>query len=156
MLQCGAVCLSVLKHNAVCCSVLQCVAVCYSVLKHVTACCSALQCIAVRCRVLQCVAVSCKSVAAVCAQRALCWIGQLRVLPCVAVRCSVLQHVAEIVHFHTQCVRNEMPMIVRVARRNSSVLQCDAVCCSALQCVTTFGILFLCAGATASRGSEHD
>jgi len=37
--------------------VLQCVAVCCSVLQRVAVCCSALQCAALRCSVLQCVAV---------------------------------------------------------------------------------------------------
>ena len=49
MLQCVAVCCSVLQCVAACCSVLQCVAVC----------CSVLQCVAVRCSMLQCVAVCC-------------------------------------------------------------------------------------------------
>jgi len=38
--------------------VLQCVAVCCSVLQRVAVCCSVLQCVAVCCGVLQCVAVS--------------------------------------------------------------------------------------------------
>ena len=38
---------------------LQCVAVCYSVLQCVAVCCSVLQCVAVCCSVLQCVAVCC-------------------------------------------------------------------------------------------------
>jgi len=52
MLQCVAVCCSVVQCIAVYCSVLQCFAVCFM-------CCSALQCIAVCCSVLQCVAVHC-------------------------------------------------------------------------------------------------
>ena len=55
MLQCAAVCCSVLQCVAVCCSVLQCVAVCCSVLQCVAVCCSVLQCVAVCCSVLQCV-----------------------------------------------------------------------------------------------------
>jgi len=64
LLQCVAVCCSVLQRVAVsfcdrnrlcvedapvavCCSVLQCVAVCCSVLQRVTVCCSVLQCVAV-------------------------------------------------------------------------------------------------------------
>jgi len=43
MLQCVAVCCSVLQCVAVCCSVLQCLAVCYSVMQYVAACCSLLQ-----------------------------------------------------------------------------------------------------------------
>ena len=58
MLQCVAVCCSVLQRVAVCCSVLQCVAVCCSMLQCVAARCSVLQCVAVCRSVLQCVAVS--------------------------------------------------------------------------------------------------
>ena len=67
MLQCVAVCCSVLQCDAmrcsvvqcivVWCSVMQCAAVCYSVLQCVAVCCSVLQCVAVCCSVLQCVAV---------------------------------------------------------------------------------------------------
>jgi len=46
MLQCVAVCCSVLQYVAVCCSVLQYVAVCCSVLQY-AAYCSVLQCVAV-------------------------------------------------------------------------------------------------------------
>jgi len=73
VLQCVAVCYSVLQRVAACCSVLQCVAVCCSVLQRVAACCSVFQCVAV-CSVLQCVA------------------GCCIVLQCVAVRCSALQY----------------------------------------------------------------
>ena len=81
MLQCVAVCCSVLQCDAVCCSVLQgvagycsvmqCVAVSMWVnepLEHVQdvnpwslilACCNMLQCVAVCCRILQCVVVCC-------------------------------------------------------------------------------------------------
>ena len=59
MLQCVAVCCSVLQCAAVCCSVLQCVAVCCSVLQCAAVCLSVLQCVAVCCSVLQCVAVCC-------------------------------------------------------------------------------------------------
>ena len=45
MLQCAAVCCSVLQCVAVCCSVLQSVAVCCSVLQSAAACCSVLQCV---------------------------------------------------------------------------------------------------------------
>ena len=45
MLQCVAVCCSVLQSVAVCCSVLQCVAVCCSVLQCVAVCSSMLQCV---------------------------------------------------------------------------------------------------------------
>ena len=57
MLQCVAVCCSVLQCIAVCCSVLQCVAVCCSVFQCVAVCCSVLQCVPVCCSVSQCVAV---------------------------------------------------------------------------------------------------
>jgi len=56
VLQCVAVCCSVLLCVAVCCSVLQCIAVCCSVLQCVAVCCSVLQCIAVCCSVLHRVA----------------------------------------------------------------------------------------------------
>ena len=59
MLQCAAVCCSVLQCAAVCCSVLQCAAVCCSVLQCAAVCCSVLQCAAVCCSVLQCAAVFC-------------------------------------------------------------------------------------------------
>ena len=59
LLQCVAVCCSMLQYVAVCCSVLQCVAVRCSVLQCVAMCCSVLQCVAVCCSVLQCVAVCC-------------------------------------------------------------------------------------------------
>jgi len=45
-----------LQCVAVCCSVLKCVAVCCKVLQDVAVCCSVLQCVAVCCGVLQCVA----------------------------------------------------------------------------------------------------
>ena len=108
MLQCDAVCCSVLQCVAVCCSVLQCVAVrCIrcrpgcQILSvtyeprpaHDSLHC-ALQCVAVRCSALQCVAVRCSA------------------LQCVVVRCSTLQYVA------VRC----------------SALQCAAVRCSVLQC----------------------
>jgi len=48
---------SVLQCVAMCCSVLQCVAMCCSVLQCIAVCCSVLQCVAVCCSVLQCIAV---------------------------------------------------------------------------------------------------
>ena len=60
VLQRVVVCCSILQSNAVCCSVLQCVAVCCSVLQCTAVCCSVLQCVAVCCSVLQCVAVCCR------------------------------------------------------------------------------------------------
>jgi len=57
VMQCVAVCCSVLQCAlqcvAVCCNVLQCVAVCCSVLQCVAVCCSVRQCVAVCCSVLQ-------------------------------------------------------------------------------------------------------
>ena len=58
MLQCVAVCCSVLQCLAVSCSVLHCNAVCARVCYSLVAvCCSALQCVAVRRSASQCVAV---------------------------------------------------------------------------------------------------
>ena len=59
MLQCVAVCCSVLQRVVVCCSVLQCVEVCCSVLQRVVVCYSLLQCVAVCCSVLQYVTACC-------------------------------------------------------------------------------------------------
>ena len=49
----------VLQCVAVCCSILQYFAVFYSVLQCVAVCCRVLQCFTVRCSVLQCIAVCC-------------------------------------------------------------------------------------------------
>jgi len=97
VLQCIAVCCSVLQCADVFCSSLQCIAVCCSVLQCVAVCCSVLQCVpisfvggkshhsVVYCNVLQhCVAECCivlQCVAALCC----------RVLHCVVVCCSVSQ-----------------------------------------------------------------
>ena len=105
MLQCVAVCCSVLQCGAVCCSVLQCGAVCCSVLQCVAVCCSVLQCVAVCCSVLQCAAVCCN------------------VLKRVAVCCHALQ-----------CVAGCCRVLQGVAARYSVMLQCVAICCSVLQC----------------------
>jgi len=79
VLQCVAVCCSVLQRVAACCSVLQCVdtktiavhigvcvvhvlrcvAVCCSASQRVAVCCSMVQCDAVCCSVLQCLAACC-------------------------------------------------------------------------------------------------
>jgi len=64
VMKCDAVHRSVLQCNAACCSVLQYVAVCCSVLQCIAACYSVLQCGAVYCSVLQCVAVCCTSLPA--------------------------------------------------------------------------------------------
>jgi len=75
MLQCVAVCCSVLQSVAVCRIMWRCIAVCCSVLQLlyetalrelyiymlqcVAVCCNALQCVAVGCSALQCAAVCC-------------------------------------------------------------------------------------------------
>jgi len=59
VLQCVAVCCSLLQCVAVCCSVSQCVAVRCSVVQCVAVCCCVLQCVAACCSVLQCNAVCC-------------------------------------------------------------------------------------------------
>jgi len=100
------------SHLSVCCSVLQCVAVCCSVLQCVAVCCSALQCAAVCWSVLECAGVCCSVLQCV----------AVRVLPCVAVCCSVLQCIA---------VCCNMLSCVAVC---CSVLQCAVVCCIVLQC----------------------
>ena len=75
MLQCVAVCCSVLQCVAVCCSATkgillvtasfsglqQCVAVCCTALQCVAVCCSVLHCVAVFCSALQCVAMWCST-----------------------------------------------------------------------------------------------
>ena len=114
MLQCVAVCCSVVQCVAVCCSVLQCVAVC----------CSVLQCVAVRRMrketmrrnqlahiVLQCVAVCCSA------------------LQCVAVCFSVLQS-REIPGFNTRapqglCVGAHRGKVCRFSKNESVMLHTD-------------------------------
>jgi len=54
----AAVYCSVLQYLAVLSNALQCVAVCCSVLQCVAVCCSVLQCVAMCCSVLQCIAVT--------------------------------------------------------------------------------------------------
>ena len=68
MLQCAAVCCSVLQCVAVSCSELQCVAMNCTMLQCAAVCCNALQCVAARCGALQCVAMS-RSVLQCCAAR---------------------------------------------------------------------------------------
>jgi len=63
VLQCVAVCCSVLQYVAVCCSMLQYVAVCSSMLQYVAVCCSVLQYVAVCSSMQQYVAVCCSCVA---------------------------------------------------------------------------------------------
>ena len=73
MLQCVAVCCSVLRCAAVCRSVLQCVAVCCSVLQCVAACCSVLQCVEVD--VDECLFHQCRVVATIDLQSSQCVAG---------------------------------------------------------------------------------
>jgi len=78
------------------CSVLQCVAVCCSVLQCVAVCCSVLQCAAVCCSGLQCAAVFCSVLhcVAVCCS-GLQWVVVCCImLYCAAVYCIVLQRVS--------------------------------------------------------------
>ena len=114
-----------LQCVAVCCSVLQCVTKQSTTTRHtrpvtnlkssVTHQKSVLQCVAVWCSVLQCVAVCCSVLQ--------CVVVYCNVLQCVAVCCSVLQSVAE-------CCS-----VLQCAAVCCSVLRCVAVCCSVLQCV---------------------
>jgi len=59
VLQCGAMCCSLVQCVAVWCKVLQRGAMCCSVVQCVAACCSVLQCGAVWCSVVQCGAMLC-------------------------------------------------------------------------------------------------
>ena len=117
MLQCVAVCCSVLQCVAAFCSVLQRFAVWTSeiveflagqaienVLQCVAVCCSVLQCVAVCCSVLQCVAACCSALqrVAVCCS----------VLQCTAVRCRVSDRRTQLqgffsyacAYFHVSCL----------------------------------------------------
>ena len=121
VLQCVAVCCWVLQCVAVCCSVLQCVAVCCSVLLGAAVCRCVLLCVAVCCIVLQCVDLTWYS--ETCVQ---CRIRISQTTPINLSRgiprhsCSELQSVAG--HCCVFCV-----------------LQCAAVCCSILLCVSSDG-----------------
>jgi len=79
------------------CHVLQCVAVCCSVLQCVEVRCSALQCVAVCRSVLQRVAARCSVSQYVAVCRSVLWfvVGYCNVMQCVAVCCSVLQCVSK-------------------------------------------------------------
>jgi len=118
VLQCVAVCCSVLQCDAVRCmchSKLQCVAVCCSMLQWVAVCYSVLlQYVAmsyVRCVLLQsnagCIAIHMLQCVTVCYSVLQCVTVCCSVLQCVAVCCSVLQCIAVY----------------------SNLLQCVAVCC---------------------------
>ena len=116
MLQCVAVCCSVLHCVAVCCSVLQCAAVC----------CSVLQCAAVRCSVLQCVAACslavCDSVLRCVAVFSNVFALFCSVLQCVAV-CyvavcySALQRVCIFTYKYTQDTRIEICLYTSISYR---------------------------------------
>jgi len=105
LLQCVAVCCSVLHCVAVCCSVLQCVFRVYPLLCSIR---MLLQCVAVCCSMLQCV---------------------FRVYPLL---CSIRMLLQCVAAFVCCCSRSRQHDI---ARRSCSVLSCVAVCCSMLQCV---------------------
>ena len=68
--------------------VMNCVAVCYSMLQCVAVCCSVLQCVAVCCNVLQCVAVCCSALR-------IAWMSgpKIQILK-TATHCNTLQHAA--------------------------------------------------------------
>jgi len=125
VLQCVAVCSSVLQSGIPNCNTLlrifqrrrlQSVAECCSVLQGVAGCCNVLQRVAVCCSVLQCVAVLVPKTT-IFLGTFLTHTHHIYTYICVAVLCSVLQCVAV-------CC---------------SELQCVAVCCSVLQS----GIIFL-------------
>ena len=135
MLQCVAVCCSMVQRAAVCCSVLQCVAVF----------CSVLQCVAVCCNVLQCVAVLQLTCVRACVSCTGIHVLQC-VAQCVAVWCSVLQCAAV-------CCS-----VLQRAVAFCSVLKCVAVCCSVLQYVVVCcSMLQLseCFALTAPRSLQH-
>jgi len=124
MLQCAAVCCSVLQCAVVCCSVLQCVAVCCSAWGTRTYCiCSycrqGCHCGSCSWRYFPCDSIVCCSV-----------------LQCVAVCCSVLQCVAVL---EAQDLIASAPTATKAVQGDCavccSVLQCVAVCCSVLQCL---------------------
>jgi len=93
LLQCVAVCCSVLQWVAVGCNVLQCVAVCRSVLQcsHELCCCSesVLECVGACCSVLQSIAVCCSVLQ--CAHELAASVLQKF---CLIVCCSLVQSVA--------------------------------------------------------------
>jgi len=62
VLQCVAVWCTVLQCGALCCSVVHCVAVWCTVLQCGAVCCSVVHCVAVWCTVVQCGAVCCSVV----------------------------------------------------------------------------------------------
>jgi len=142
VLQCVAVCCSVMQCVAVCCSVLRCIAVCFlhcatekpvvchvSKIKCVVVCGSVLQCVAVCCSVLQCVA---SPLSTLC-YRQICRVSRFKNKVCVCVCVCVC---VGAIRGH---VKGGWPPIcycvLQCVAVCCSVLQCVAVCCSVLQCV---------------------
>jgi len=78
VLECDAVCCSMVQGVAVCCSVLQCVAVCCSVLQNAAGCCRVLQGVAGCCRVLQGAAVCCSVLQCVSCEQCVCVLTGMR------------------------------------------------------------------------------
>jgi len=131
---------SVLQYGAVWCSVLQCVAVCYSVVPHVAVhifialVCSWRNCVS-DCCVLQCAAVCC-SVAVFCSM----W-------QCVAVCCSVLQCVAVCCSAYLHRFSLFLEELCQCDTVCCSELRCAVVCSSVLQCVAfniCIALVFFC------------
>jgi len=113
-----------LQCVAVCCSVLQCVAVCCSVVVwDANSFQDPIMCVCVRERdcVCVCVAVCCS------------------VLQCVAVCCSKLQRVAVWLHEMRMCFKFLVCVCVRERER-----LCVCVCCSVLHCVAVCCIVWQC------------
>jgi len=147
VLQCVAVCCSVLQRGAAWCSVLQCVQCGCEFLhcslapnRSLTVCCSVFQRVAVCCSVLQC---GCEFVCCsltpnrsltVCFSVLQCVAVCCSVLQCVAVCCSVLQCVA--VWLRVRCSVDASPCIA--LWRPACHLLCVTGCCSVLQFVEVF------------------
>ena len=157
MLQCVAVCCSVLQCVAVCCSVSQCVAVCRSVLQCVAVCCSVLLCLLVWCSVLRAQIMTyilehlthssyCNALHNT----------HSNTQPHTATHCNTLQHTAIHIYVTHECEdgrdalqhtathydtlqhntpRHSATHLQHTCTQAShcSVLQCVAVCCSVLQ-----------------------
>ena len=138
MLQCVAVCCSVLQCVAVCCSVLQCVAVCYSALQCVAVCCSMLQCVAVCCRVLQCFyrlkGHTCMIRLAVFERKAMLLFchGQHSGAHCFVLSCQLMKCVEKLLFCYSQSVSFPYQIChvcIRVhERENESVCVCGRAC----------------------------
>ena len=119
MLQCVAVCCSVLQRVAL--NILSTITGAHAVENACIVCCSVLQCVAVCCSVLQCVAVCCSACTITGAHTIEnAYMMCCSVMQCVAVCCSVLQCVAVCCSTYT----------ITWARTVENVW---IVCCSALQ-----------------------